>query len=252
MRGYVAWHRSFTPQANAEARRHYEQAVALDDSNADAHAALGGTYIDAAQYRTGDWEADLAAGERELARAIAIDPRHVAAHYWRGIALGLRWRFEEALLEFSPVVASNREAGRGLGRRGQIWLWMGRPAEAVADLEEAKRLSPREPNLASWNTRLGVASLMLGREEEALAHFMHAVAVSHGDDGMTLNLGSTYALLGRVEEARATLAELRARRPEVTIGYLRPLYMASSPDPLWRATSERRLEGLRLAGLPEE
>ena len=76
---------------------------------------------------------------------------------------------------------------------------------------------------------------MLGRDEEALGHFMRAVAVSHGSDGTTLRLGSAYALLGRAEEARATLAELRARRPEVTIGYLRPLYMAYSPHPLWRA-----------------
>jgi hypothetical protein len=81
---------------------------------------------------------------------------------------------------------------------------------------------------------------------------MRAVAASHGRDGTTLSLGSAFPLLGRTEEARATLAELRARRPEVTVGHLRPLYMAHSPDPLWRATSERRLEGLRLAGLPEE
>ena len=152
VRGYVAWHRSFTSRTNAEARRHFEQAVALDDRNASAHAALGGTYIEAAEGRTGGWEAELAAGERELARAIDIDPRNVTAHYWRGIALGLRWRFEEALVEFNPVIASNREAGRGLGRRASILLFMGRPAEAVADLEEAKRLSPRDPVLASWNT----------------------------------------------------------------------------------------------------
>ena len=154
-RGYVAWHRSFTSRTNAEARRHFEQAVALDDRNANAHAVLGGTHIEAAEGRTGGWEADLAAGERELARAIDIDPRNVTAHYWRGIALGLRWRFEEALVEFSPVIASNREAGRGLGRRASILLFMGRPAEAVADLEEAKRLGPRDPVLASWNTRPG-------------------------------------------------------------------------------------------------
>ena len=151
LRGYVAWHRSFTSRSNAEARRHFEQAVALDDRNANAHAVLGGTYIEAAEGRTGDWEADLAAGERELARAIDIDPRHVTAHYWRGIALGLRWRFEEAL---SNSALSSPPTARPAGPRASaalILLFIDRPAEAVADVEEAKRLSPRDPVVASWN-----------------------------------------------------------------------------------------------------
>ena len=70
--------------------------------------------------------------------------------------------------------------------------------EAVADLEDSKRLSPRDPVLASWNTRQGVASLMLGREAEALGHLMRAVALQPGNDARTLNLASAYALLGRM------------------------------------------------------
>ena len=70
---------------------------------------------------------------------------------------------------------------------------------------DGEYFSPRLNSIRSsppGTTRLGDASLMLGREEEALGHFMRAVAVSHGSDGTTLGLGSTYALLGRVEEAR--------------------------------------------------
>jgi adenylate cyclase len=91
LRGYAIWNRGGSRDGNAEARRLFERAVALDDGMADAHATLGGTYIDAVDSEwSDDRDADLTAGERELARAIAIDPQHGLARYWRGLAHSLR------------------------------------------------------------------------------------------------------------------------------------------------------------------
>ena len=63
-------------------------------------------------------------------------------------------------------------------RWGELFLFTGRAREAEVCLEEACRLTP---NLAAaWETR-GIAALMDGRDEEALAHLTRAVS----EDGVS-------------------------------------------------------------------
>jgi TolB-like protein len=253
LRGRVAWLRPPSPENFAKACRLFERAVALDEGSAQAHAMLGGIHIDAIiKSWSRDRAADLEEGERHLARALAIDDRHLFAHHWRGVAQALRWRFGEAIAEYDMVIALNRNFPPAYAARGGTKILTDRPAEGIADINEAMRISPRDRDLGSWFQLLGFANLMLGQDEDALAYFERAVAASPTIYPHRLSLASTYALVGRVDEARATLREFRERYPQVTITYLRPLGQVWSPYPLWRAMQERLLAGLRLAGLPEE
>ena len=102
---------------------------------------------------------------------------------------------------------------------------------------------------------LGHASLMLGREEEALGHFMRALAAR--PTAVTAPCSpsiSAYGLLGRAEEAQSLLRDLLARRPEVTVSNLRPKLVRSGRPTRSdnRHVGPARSRGLRLAGLPEE
>jgi hypothetical protein len=67
-----------------------------------------------------------------------------------------------------------------------------------------------------------------------------------------ISLIANYALLGRTAEAETSLREWQDGRPRLTIGYFRRLGRLWSPYPGWNAGRERFLEGLRLAGMPEE
>jgi tetratricopeptide (TPR) repeat protein len=106
--------------------------------------------------------------------------------------------------------------------------------------------------MGHWSANLGLAYLMLGRDEDALPHYMRAVAMEPSSASRVLYLAAGYALLGRTDEARSVLQGLREQRPDITIRYLRPTDMRFSPNPLWRWTRDRQLAGLRLAGLPED
>lgn len=127
-----------------------------------------------------------------------------------------------------------------------------RPAEAVAAINEARRISPGDLNFGVWFRVLGHANLMLGRDEEALGHYMRAFAARPTYLGHQVALISTYALLGRAEEAQTLLRDLRARRPELTVSDLRRRWAVWSPYPGYNRLLDRRAEGLRLAGLPKE
>ena len=60
-------------------------------------------------------------------------------------------------------------------------------------------------------------------------------------------LAASYAQLGRIDEARAALAEVLRVEPDLTLGKLRDRFSPTTdPDPL-----ERFLDALRKAGLPE-
>jgi adenylate cyclase len=253
LRGYAIWSRGGSREGNLEARRLFERAVALDDGMAEAHVALGGTYIDAVDLDwSSDRDGDLTAGERHLARVIAINPQHSLVHYWRGVLHSLRWRFDEALIELDLVIANNRNAARAYGKRGLVMVLTDRPAQAVAEINEAMRISPHDLNFGSWFRVLGHASLMLGHDEEALGHYMRALAALPTGFGHQISLISAYGLLGRAEEAQSLLRDLRARRPELTVSDLRRRWSVWSPYPLYNHMLDRRAEGLRLAGLPEE
>jgi TolB-like protein/DNA-binding winged helix-turn-helix (wHTH) protein len=236
-----------------DARRLFERAVALDPGLADAHAYLGATLIQSVEMNwSEDREADLQAGEHHLERALAMVRHHAWARIQRAWAHSLRWRFDEALVEHDLVIALNPSDGWAYARRGVIRLYTGRPVEAVADLNEALRTSSRDASRGYWSGMLGIGFLMLGRDEDALAQFMQAVAMYPENIAWVLYLASAYALVGRVDEARTALREIRTTRPDLTVSYIRPSAMRFSPHPAWRAMRERQLEGLRLAGLPDD
>ena len=78
-------HLDTLPRARAAAR----QAVALDDSLAEAHASLAWITL------IFDW--DWPAAAREFQRALQLDPRYTMGSAWYGAGLAAQGRFDEAI-----------------------------------------------------------------------------------------------------------------------------------------------------------
>ncbi len=87
--------KEFGPQRFADARQHFEEAVALDPQYALAHAGLG--HIDVFTYiRTTD-PGDLERGIEHLQRALALDASLGEAFVWLTYAYVRQDRYEEAV-----------------------------------------------------------------------------------------------------------------------------------------------------------
>jgi adenylate cyclase len=136
------------------------------------------------------------------------------------------------------ALAFNPSFARGWYISGFLRLYAGQTDLAIEHGEIASRLSPRAP--AGYEAYLIGAALFFGRHfEEAVPRLRVAI------EGMPLfpnpcrYLAACYAHLGLLDEARATIARLRAVTPEVMVNYPLPFR-----DPQHR---ELFLSGLRLA-----
>src|SRR5262245_38982096 len=72
------------PKARAAAAK----ALEIDDSLAQAHATLGNVLF--------NYDFNWTAGEKELTKALALDPNYATAHLWYGILLAAFSRYDEA------------------------------------------------------------------------------------------------------------------------------------------------------------
>ena len=85
-----------------------EQAVALAPESAGIHFNLGGAYYGKSR---------VADAEREFRQALALDPDHVRAHWFRGLCLERLGQLDAALEEFTCVrrYSTDTREGRSAG-----------------------------------------------------------------------------------------------------------------------------------------
>jgi TolB-like protein/Tfp pilus assembly protein PilF len=119
--------------------------------------------------------------------------------------------------------------------------------DAVAYLERARRLGPNEPWQKFVLTALAQISMIKGGYEEALGLARQSLSVAHSYGKSRWVQIAANALLGRMDEARRHLGVFRIDSPAVTIRSIRE--GQPNLDPQRMAAI---LDGLRLAGLPEE
>jgi TolB-like protein/cytochrome c-type biogenesis protein CcmH/NrfG len=196
---FFAYFEAFSPAEMApKARSAVEKAITLDADLPECHSSL-------AIYKT-FFEFDIAAGEKELRKAIAINPNSPLAHYWLCSVLAALGKAEESLIEgqtamkldpLSPVV--NATLARALCCAGQY--------------DEAIELSHRNfeilPDFFFSHWVLGWAHEQLGDLDTAIDHYRKAAK----DSGLTLYgyLGKALVRSSRPEEARELLEKLERR-----------------------------------------
>jgi adenylate cyclase len=122
----------------------------------------------------------------------------------------------------------------------------GRSEDAIAHLQKAVRLNPRDPFnwLAFYG--MGMAQFAAGRYEDAVQWAQKSVQ-SREDLSIGYRcLAASYACLGRDDEARTAFQEALRWQPEVSVGHLRLTLASANPE-----FAERFIGGLRKAGLKE-
>jgi len=258
LRGRAALSKPATRDNYAEAISLFEQALALDPRSVDAQSwlatALVGRVLD---QMTGSAAADLARAEELIEQVLMASPSSQLAHFAKGELLQARGRHEEAIPEYETVVALNCNWVAAIFGLGQCKHLTGSIEEAIPLVEQAIRLSPRDPSIALWYSWSGTVRLLQSRIDEAIAWFEKARSANPRFAFVHGRLAAAYALKGETERAAAELAEARRLSGDGRFASIARL-KAARYSRYWGVPKIRSLfettffAGLRKAGMPEE
>lgn len=144
------------------------------------------------------------------------------------------------------AVALDPNAAWAHSRLGWLDVYADRPEDAKVHFEKAMRLSPLDP--INFNNLVGLASARLVQGDDAGAVDLFIRALQERPNALWIhrNLAAALYGIGRVDEAKASLAKLLASHPGFTVRKFREA-MVFSPRAM-----DRMVEQMRALGIPEE
>ena len=261
-----AWYDwSMTQEGNAKARAMFEKAIELDPKYADAYAAVGWTYFadafnawtepsafpagahpDLWNFLDRDWER-----ASEMAqKAIALDDSLPSAYQLLSQVDVFKGRhYDRGIADAQRAIALDPSSASGYWWLAQDLDLADKPEDAIESLNKAIRLDPR--NRDYYSVLVAFSYMLMGRYAEAAPAFKRSLtrypnfAVAHWE------LAVAYVELGRLDEARAEVAEFMRLSPKVTLeGVKRAQEHGVGGYPLKdRALAERYLADIGKAGL---
>src|SRR6202022_4999583 len=110
--------------------------------------------------------ADLARAEGLVDQALAASPRYALTHFVKGHVLRAQKRWEEAIPQHEAALASNRNWVQALTSLGWCKLYAGSIVEVTPLVEQAIRLSPRDPSIGYFYSRVGTVHLLQSHIDE--------------------------------------------------------------------------------------
>jgi TolB-like protein/class 3 adenylate cyclase len=230
----------------------FEDALRIDPNSGQARVGLAQALTLVYRNR---WDPEpakvLARADEAATRAIAAAPNYAPAHHVKAEVLGLSNRFDAALATYDRAIALDRNLAAAHVGRARNLVGIGRAADALAPVEKAIRLSPRDPDLYVWYFVLCHANTHLARDAQAIDWCLKSIATGKTFWFAYVDLASAYAWRGQTAEAAAAVAELLKLRPGFTVKQLAQEGLGFSDNPTFRREYQRIVEGVRKAGLPE-
>jgi serine/threonine protein kinase/Tfp pilus assembly protein PilF len=207
-------HYGFVPprQASPKAKAAAEKAIALDDKLAEAHASLGRIKL---HY---DW--DWLGAEKELKRALELNPHYATAQEWYALYLMIMGRFEEAVAEAKRALETDPLSLIINAVLGGVYYFAGTLNES---LEQFRKTLEIDPNFSVTYLFQAGALEATGRLEEAVDSLNKLVLLTGKSPFALGYYGGALALAGRRDEAlkiRDDLVELSQKR------FVSPFYIA--------------------------
>jgi adenylate cyclase len=225
-----------------QARDLFERVLEIDPQNAEA--MVGIALIDTRDFGFG-WglhpDRTLADSIALLNKALTIDSDFSYGYYAKAVALMYAQRLPEAVEAARTGTIVNPNSVLSYSAMGRAEWYLQRCEESLTHIQEAFRLSPRDPQSAFWHLDIGGIEICRGRFDAAVEGFRRAIEGGLRTDLSYALLAAAEALSGNDAEAKSALAEARRISPQLTIKWFVP-----------RGSTPKILEGLRKAGLPEE
>jgi TolB-like protein/Tfp pilus assembly protein PilF len=250
MRGNAIWNQRLTLDTMREARRLFEAALRLDDRNIPALLGFANAHLWEVNTYVSDDRADqIRAADATISKALALAPTSARARFSRGLLLYAMRAPAKALREFEFAIALDGNLALAHACAGLMKFLLGRSKETRAHVDEAMRLSPRDPLLFHWHFIIGISDLYLGRVVRAVNSFRKSVELNPSWSLSYFAFAGALALAGLHTEAAEACAAARRLAPNFSVSKFRA--QAVSDDPVYLAQREVLYEGLRRAGVPE-
>jgi serine/threonine-protein kinase len=173
------------------AKTYIEKALRLDSGLAEAYATLGDINIHF------DW--DLTAAERNLKKAIELNPRYPNGYHWNSEVLVLRRKFKNAYqesqhaLELDPyALIINAQFGEHYRRGGEF----------QKAIDQLRKTIEFDSTFAYSYFDLGIVYVELKQYEPAVKNFRKANALAPSDTRILAALGFAEGISGNEREAR--------------------------------------------------
>ena len=235
------YHRRNTRADNREARKLFEQAIALDPNYADAYVGLANMrLVSVAAGWTEQTFEGVNEAERLAQKALELDGNNAAAHAVLADVYLNRQQYDFARAEDDKAIALNPNDAWSHAARGGVLLYAGEPEEAVKSFEIAMRLNPTMDLARQY--AVGWAYYLTGRYDKAARLTETGLRLTPGDYFSYACLAASYAKLGRTEEAaKATRETLHSW----------PFFRVETFVSQFKRAEDRKAvaEGLREAGL---
>lgn len=173
------------------------RAIALDDSQTEAHAALG--------FINFFYEHDEQAAHREFDRALALQPHYASAHHGRSLAFGFSGKHDAALEAIEQAIAIEPLSPIFNANKGYLLYIAHRYDDAVAQLRNAIAL---DETFAATHYRLSLPLIAQRDYENATQHLEKALELSNESPHVLGALGYIYGLTKQEDRAKEILARL--------------------------------------------
>ena len=243
------WHiRRFTREGSAEAIRLLEEVVARQPDNALAFADLALAHHFAHGHGWAKSPAEAIVRRGEAARsAVAADDQDAVAQAALGIHELFKGQHSDALRRLHYAVELDPNSSFAYGMLGVAYCFSGECDPAIRHAQEAMRLSPRDFLLNIWVLAHAWAYLSVADYEKAASGAQRSIECNPAFPDAHGVLASSWAHLGRIEDARSALLEFIRLKPGLTLNDDRLIRPFRRPE-----DRKRYHDGLRTAGLPEK
>ena len=203
----------FNKESFILARQKYEEAVDLEPDYAEAHGMLAASYFVPLWF---GWEDSphqaLAKANEHTQRCLALDDTNAFAHAVLGALYLVQRQWDKAIAAGKRAVTLSPNSPNILALFAMTLKSVGRVDEALTMIEKAIRLNPMPPE---WYLHeLGTYYRLLGRYDEAIATLKKNL--DHGRDYLTsmINLTATYSMAGKLDQARVQAREVLGIMPD--------------------------------------
>jgi len=194
----IGWDLAAPREAYPRAKAAALKALQVDETLAEAHVPLG-----AAGFAY-DW--DWAGAEKELRRAIELNPSYATAHNFYAQCLMFMGRHNEALAEIKRAQDLDPVSPIHNTVRGMVFFFARRYDEAIAECQRALEL-----NAGFYPAHLFLAEAYEQERlhDKAISEYRKAIALQEGSTRAAAGLARGYVAAGRRTEALKIISDLR-------------------------------------------
>ncbi|MGF9764414.1 adenylate/guanylate cyclase domain-containing protein [Microvirga sp. 0TCS3.31] len=235
-------------EAMERAQEWLQRAIDLDPEYAYPQALMGWSYMKLWGSVGTDRQPHLITLAQQYARAATLlDDQEPWVHLVSGVVHVRRREPDAAITALNRAINLNPNFALAYAYLGYALGTSGQPHAGLEAVERSARLSPRDPFLAADHVTIrAMTHFAAGNYEDVIKLAWRHIQDGRDHIGAHRLLATSYAQLGRQDEARASLEEVLRLQPSFRVSEADRFSVFSGSD-----AKERYIEGLRKAGLQE-